>query len=372
MGKNKGKKKSGKQNLQKETPNFSDKKSSAEVLEKGKEVPFSGDDSVGEMLNNALILDESTEIVVVTNSNFQNNNEKQQMITPPQQTKNKGKQESNSNFITDQDVGANSSNKKSSTSSSRNCSYISSGADNSWMEKDPFEVSYSRSIEYNNSVNKKGTKKGNIAPGGELKTIEDYISMGVPRDIAEMKHPLENAWSFWYFRNDKNRSWEENQINLATVDTIEDFWQLYNYVEPASKLGVGCDYALFKKGIMPDWEDYQNKWGGRWIIERADQGRQDDMDEYWLETLFMLIGEHFTPSIFNNIVNGAVIQTKKTKFRLAIWLKDSKDKLAITCIGEHIKKILKIPKTIEFSVHSDGQTAQGFRTSPAGKNRICV
>ena len=72
---------------------------------------------------------------------------------------------------------------------------------------------------------------------------------------------------------------------------------------------------------MPDWEDYQNKWGGRWIIERADQGRQDDMDEYWLETLFMLIGEHFTPSIFNNIVNGAVIQTKKTKFRLAIWLK---------------------------------------------------
>ena len=145
-----------------------------------------------------------------------------------------------------------------------------------------------------------------------------------------------------------------------------------------------------QKGIMPDWEDYQNKWGGRWIIERADPTRHDDMDEYWLETLFMLIGEHFTPSIFNNIVNGAVIQSKKAKFRLAIWLKvtstphfcsssfkiplwqDSKDKLAITCIGEHIKKTLKISKTIEFSVHSDGQSAQGFRTSPAGKNRICV
>ena len=72
---------------------------------------------------------------------------------------------------------------------------------------------------------------------------------------------------------------------------------------------------------MPDWEDYQNKWGGRWIIERVDQGRQEEMDDYWLETLFMLIGEHIHPSIFNNIVNGAVIQTKKTKFRLAIWLK---------------------------------------------------
>ena len=72
---------------------------------------------------------------------------------------------------------------------------------------------------------------------------------------------------------------------------------------------------------MPDWEDYQNKWGGRWIIERADPTRHDDMDEYWLETLFMLIGEHISPAINNNIVNGAVIQTKKTKFRLAIWLK---------------------------------------------------
>ena len=159
MTKKKGNKKSGKRqekDLSKQNQILADKKS-AEVMEKAREVPSAGDDSVGEMLNNALILDESTEIVVVTNSNFQNNNEKQQMqmITPPQQTKNKGKQESkNSNFITDQDVGTNNSNKKSS--SSRNYSYTS-GGDNSWMEKDPFEVSYSRSIEYC-SGKKKGTK----------------------------------------------------------------------------------------------------------------------------------------------------------------------------------------------------------------------
>ena len=154
MGKKKNK--GNKAGKRLENPNLTDKKSTAEVLEKGNESQFAGDDSVGEMLNNALILDESTEIVVVTNSNFQNNNEKQQMlITPPQQTKNKAKPESN--FITDQDVGANNSNKKSSTSSARNYSCTSSGGDNSFMEKDPFEVSYSRSIEYN-SVNKKGTK----------------------------------------------------------------------------------------------------------------------------------------------------------------------------------------------------------------------
>ena len=42
---------------------------------------------------------------------------------------------------------------------------------------------------------------------------------------------------------------------------------------------------------MPDWGDYQNKFGGRWIIERADPARMEDMDDYWLETLFILIGE---------------------------------------------------------------------------------
>ena len=151
MAKKKGSKK--KKDLPKQNQNLTERKS-AEVVENGQSA---GDDSVGEMLNNALILDESTEIVVVTNSNFQNNNEKQQqMITPPQQTKNKGKQESNnSNFITDQDGGANTSGKKNS--SSRNYSYTSSAGDNSWMEKDPFEVSYSRSIEYS-SGKKKGTK----------------------------------------------------------------------------------------------------------------------------------------------------------------------------------------------------------------------
>jgi len=340
----------------KENPNSVNKKS----IVKEKEVPE--EDSIAEVLNNALILDDSTEILAL--SDIKNNNEKQ-MISPPQiPSKSRSKEDPKAKSSVEQEPG--NSNKKSS-SSSRNYSYTSSG-DSSWMEKDPFEVSYSGSINYNST--KKGTKKGNIAPGGELRTIEDYIALGVPRLIAEMKHPLENVWAFWYFSNDKSRSWEQNQHNVSTVDTIEDFWQVYNYVEAASQLGIGCDYALFKKGIMPDWEDYQNKYGGRWIIERSDQGRMDDMDDYWLETLFMLIGEHIEP--FNDYINGAVIQNKKGKFRLAVWLKESKDRDGIIFIGEYIKKILKVPTRMEFTVHTEDQNfrLQGSRSSPANKNKI--
>jgi len=70
-----------------------------------------------------------------------------------------------------------------------------------------------------------------------------------------IKHPLQNAWTLWFFKNDKSRSWEENQRPIITVTTVEDFWSLYNHIEVASRLPPGSDYSLFKEGIFPDWED---------------------------------------------------------------------------------------------------------------------
>ena len=81
-----------------------------------------------------------------------------------------------------------------------------------------------------------------------------------------IKHPLQNAWTLWFFKNDKSRTWEENQRPIITVTTVEDFWSLYNHIEVASRLPAGADYSLFKEGIFPDWEDEKNGPGGRWII----------------------------------------------------------------------------------------------------------
>ena len=57
----------------------------------------------------------------------------------------------------------------------------------------------------------------------------------------------------WFFKNDKNKDWASNLRYITSFDTVEDFWALYNHILPASKLGVGCDYSLFKGvdvGIM--------------------------------------------------------------------------------------------------------------------------
>ncbi len=38
------------------------------------------------------------------------------------------------------------------------------------------------------------------------------------------KHPLEHTWSFWYYENNKEKSWEENQKEVTSFNTVEDFW----------------------------------------------------------------------------------------------------------------------------------------------------
>ena len=39
-----------------------------------------------------------------------------------------------------------------------------------------------------------------------------------------IKHPLQNTWALWYFKNDKRNNWLDNQKVITTFSTVEDFW----------------------------------------------------------------------------------------------------------------------------------------------------
>jgi len=47
---------------------------------------------------------------------------------------------------------------------------------------------------------------------------------GSQKLIGYLKHPLHNHWSFWYFQNERNRSWTENQVQIGAIGSIEVFW----------------------------------------------------------------------------------------------------------------------------------------------------
>jgi len=181
--------------------------------------------------------------------------------------------------------------------------------------------------------------------------IEETVE---PRDpVQVIKHPLQNSWTLWFFKNDKGRSWEENQKPIITVSTVEDFWSLYNHVVVASRLPPGSDYSLFKEGISPDWEDPRNKAGGRWIINMDKRRRAEYLDMSWLEIMFYLIGEQADQHAHQ--VNGAVVNVRAKGDKLGVWLADASQPDSVVRIGKMIKERLGTDpvQTIGFTAHND-------------------
>lgn len=122
-----------------------------------------------------------------------------------------------------------------------------------------------------------------------------------------IKHPLQNSWTLWYYDNEKGKTWEACQHQIATFDTVEDFWSLYNHIKRPTEIKSGNDYSLFKNNIRPMWEDDQNKNGGRWVINLQKSFRNNDLDDLWLDVILCLIGEAFD---YSEDICGAVVNIR--------------------------------------------------------------
>lgn len=196
---------------------------------------------------------------------------------------------------------------------------------------------------------------------GDLVDKMDNVKINTVVETIEapVKHPLQNAWTLWFYKNDKTKTWEANQREIITFSTVEDFWALYNHIELASRLSAGCDYSLFKEGIKPMWEDEKNRKGGRWLINLEKKHRSSSLDNFWLEVVLCLIGETFESD--SVLVNGAVVNVRTKGDKLAMWLCETKPQDSIVKIGQKLKKRLGIDDQviIGYEVHSDTMIKQG-------------
>ncbi|XP_045764739.1 eukaryotic translation initiation factor 4E1-like [Maniola jurtina] len=197
--------------------------------------------------------------------------------------------------------------------------------------------------------------------GAETKTNS---STEVPPEFL-IKHPLQNTWSLWFYDNDRSKSWEENQIELTSFDTVEDFWRLYHHIKLPSELRQGHDYAVFKQGIRPMWEDDANKMGGRWLISLEKKQRNSDLDRFWLDVVLLLIGENFDHA---DEICGAVVNVRAKLDKIAVWTADTSKQQANLEIGRKIKEQLGIHGKIGFQLHRDTMV----KHSSATKNLYTV
>jgi len=209
------------------------------------------------------------------------------------------------------------------------------------------------------------------ANGGSNSAAESRSdSPSVPDPELLIKHPLQNSWTLWFFRNDRSRNWNDNQCPIITFNTVEDFWALYNHIELASKLSAGCDYSLFKEGIKPMWEDEKNRHGGRWLINLDKKQRMTSLDNFWLEVMLCLIGESFDDH--SQVVNGAVVSVRTKCDKIGMWLAVAGGNQAesITTVGRRVKERLSIDPHVNlgFEAHEDTMKKAGS----TAKNRYYV
>lgn len=130
-------------------------------------------------------------------------------------------------------------------------------------------------------------------------------------------YPLKDTWCFWY-RPPISKAhgyiqYENTLHGIASVQTAQEFWEIYAHLKRPSKLPVVSDYHLFKKDIRPIWEDEVNRKGGKWIV-RLKKGVADRL---WEDLLLSLIGNQFGDA--GEEVCGAVLSMRNGEDILSIW-----------------------------------------------------
>jgi translation initiation factor 4E len=138
-----------------------------------------------------------------------------------------------------------------------------------------------------------------------------------------------------------------------------------NNITATSDLAVKSDYHLFKRGVRPEWEDPQNKHGGKWSYTFKDK-KSVNIDELWLHTQLAAIGETLEDEGDNEIM-GVVVNVRKSFYRIGLWTrttgKGSQAQDILKKIGANFKQVLQIPDNdqVEYSGHSDAAHAGSTR-----------
>lgn len=205
---------------------------------------------------------------------------------------------------------------------------------------------------------------------------DEQITVFHDKDNFNVKHPLMHKWTLWFTKppSGKGDNWNDLLKEVITFNSVEEFWGVYNNIAPVSELSLKSDYHLFKEGVRPEWEDSQNKHGGKWSYSFREK-RNVQIDELWLHVMLSAIGETMEKEDDGEVM-GVVVNVRKGFFRIGVWTRTigksipgggdgdvaggkgrstEKGRDILMEIGRNFKEILKLPTSeqVEFSGHTD-------------------
>jgi len=159
--------------------------------------------------------------------------------------------------------------------------------------------------------------------------------------------PLNSTWKL-YSTKPEAKNWDEKLVLIGEIATVEEFWAFYQHTKLPSHLRQNSDYFFFRSDIEPCWESADNIDGGRWIIEIEKTDRNAHLNNLWLETLLALIGEQLGDS---ELINGAVVQSRRGKDKVSIWVREGEDEAEIRALGNRYKNVTGGQFRLRFQKH---------------------
>jgi hypothetical protein len=135
----------------------------------------------------------------------------------------------------------------------------------------------------------------------------------------------------------KEKEFFEKIIKIGDVTNITEFWDIFQHMKKPSQCPVGTDYHLFKRGIIPMWEDNMNKDGGKLSVLLT----WKYANLIWEEVTFNF-SKGLLPYYEN--INGIVISMRARFIVLSFWLKIKTTHL-VEKIRYALSSMLQTPST---------------------------
>ena len=132
--------------------------------------------------------------------------------------------------------------------------------------------------------------------------------------VAE-HHQLQNKWTLWAHLPHDTDWTTKSYRNVHTITSVEETIALMESLPEV--LVMNCMLFIMKEGIVPVWEDQNNRNGGCFSYKIPNKL----VYSVWKELSFMLAGKTLSSNqAFVNTINGITISPKKSFCIIKIWM----------------------------------------------------
>jgi len=135
--------------------------------------------------------------------------------------------------------------------------------------------------------------------------------------IKEELYQLKDKWILWaHFPQDPDWS-PKSYKNICRFEKVEQVVSIIHLLP--EDLIKNCMFFIMKEGIIPTWEDPQNRNGGCFSYKVLNK----NVYEVWKELTYSVVGDFISHNhSFVSAVSGITISPKKNFCIIKIWMKD--------------------------------------------------